>query len=122
MQTLATIPIMRIFDRDKALEFYRDYLGLEVDWEHRFDPEAPVYMQLSGHGLKLHLSEHHGDGTPGTIVYVSVTGIDDYHQELMGRPYPRMRPGVEETPWGSRCMEVIDPFGNRLRLDEALEG
>jgi hypothetical protein len=29
-----------------------------------------------------------------------------------------MRPGIEPTPWGSKLMEVIDPFHNRLRFDE----
>ena len=34
--------------------------------------------------------------------------------------YGHMRPGVEETFHGSKCMEVIDPFGNRSRFDESL--
>lgn len=121
MKALATIPILRIFDRDKALEFYRDYLGFEVAWEHRFEPGMPLYMEVSRGGLRLHLSEHHGDGTPGTIVYVSVEGVEALHQELMEKRYSHLRPGIEKTPWGSKCMELIDPFGNRLRLDEALE-
>jgi Glyoxalase superfamily protein len=31
-----------------------------------------------------------------------------------------MRPGIERTFHNSKCMEVIDPFGNRLRFDETL--
>lgn len=120
-RALATVPIMRIFDREKALEFYRDYCGFEVAWEHRFDPDSPVYMEVSRGGLRLHLSEHHGDGTPGTIVYVSVEDLDRLHEELAAKQYSHLRPGIEETPWGSRCMELIDPFGNRLRLDERIE-
>lgn len=118
MRALATIPILRVFDREKALEFYRDYLGFDLAWEHRFEPDLPVYMEVTRGGLRLHLSEHHGDGTPGTIVYVSVEGLDGLERELAVKGYSRLRPGVEETPWGSRCMELIDPFGNRLRLDE----
>lgn len=41
---LQTIPILRIFSVDKAREFYVGFLGFTVDWEHRFDPEAPLYM------------------------------------------------------------------------------
>lgn len=81
----------------------------------------PVYMEVSRGGLRLHLSEHHGDGTPGTIVYVSVEGLDGLHHELTAKRYSHLRPGIEDTPWGSRCMELIDPFGNRLRLDEPIE-
>jgi len=32
-----------------------------------------------------------------------------------------MRPGLEETFHNSRGMEVIDPFGNRIRFDESHE-
>lgn len=72
MKVHKTIPILRIFDVAKALEFYGEYLGFTVDWEHRFDPEAPMYMQVSRGDLVLHLSEHYGDATPGSTVYVSV--------------------------------------------------
>ncbi|HVC64682.1 MAG TPA: glyoxalase superfamily protein, partial [Candidatus Dormibacteraeota bacterium] len=41
------IPIFRIFDVEKAKEFYVDFLGFRVDWEHRFDETAPLYMQIS---------------------------------------------------------------------------
>jgi len=54
------IPIMRIFDERRAREFYVDYLGFAVDWEHRFDGQGPLYMQVSRGALVLHLSEHHG--------------------------------------------------------------
>jgi catechol 2,3-dioxygenase-like lactoylglutathione lyase family enzyme len=33
-----TTPILRIFDEAKAREFYVDFLGFKVDWEHRFEP------------------------------------------------------------------------------------
>ena len=59
------VPVFRIFSLDKAREFYLDFLGFKVDWEHRFAPDLPVYMQVSRAGLAFHLSEHHGDGTPG---------------------------------------------------------
>jgi catechol 2,3-dioxygenase-like lactoylglutathione lyase family enzyme len=38
------IPILRMFDIRKAKEFYVDFLGFKVDWEHRFGPEFPLYM------------------------------------------------------------------------------
>jgi ribosomal-protein-alanine N-acetyltransferase len=39
-------PIFRIFSLEKAREFYIDFLGCKVDWEHRVEPSAPVYMQV----------------------------------------------------------------------------
>jgi hypothetical protein len=58
------IPILRIFDEAKVKEFYVDFLGFTVDWQHRFENGLPLYMQISKDGCIIHLSEHHGDGTP----------------------------------------------------------
>ena len=53
-------PILRIFDEAKALEFYVDFLGFKVDWQHRFEANFPLYLQVSLGECVLHLSEHHG--------------------------------------------------------------
>ena len=115
------IPIFRIFDVTKAREFYVGFLGFRVDWEHRFDETAPLYMQVSRDGLVLHLSEHHGDACPGSTVIVQTTGLDEYHREITAKGYRFMRPGIELAPWNARVMEVTDPFGNRLRFNEPAE-
>ena len=31
------VPILRIFGIEKAKEFYVDYLGFKIDWEHRYE-------------------------------------------------------------------------------------
>lgn len=110
------VPLMRIFDEDKARAFYLDFLGMAVDWAHRFEADAPIYMQVSRDGLTLHLTEHHGDCCPGSTVYVRTDRLDAYHAEISGKGYRHMRPGIEPAPWGERIMEVTDPFGNRLRF------
>lgn len=115
-----TIPILRIFDESKAREFYIDFLGFSVDWEHRFEPGMPLYMQVSRAGLTQHLSEHHGDACPGSTVFVWMQGIEAFHREITARNYGCLRPGVERTFYGTKCMEVIDPFGNRIRFNERL--
>jgi len=122
LKVAQTIPILRIFSVEKAKEFYVGFLGFTVDWEHRFDERAPVYMQVSRAGCTLHLSEHHGDCCPGSTVFVRVAGLDEFHQEITAKGYGYLRPGVERTFHGSKCMEVIDPFGNRIRFDESLGG
>ena len=113
-----TIPILRIFDLAKARDFYVGFLGFNVDWEHRFEPNAPVYLQVSRAGCVLHLTEHHGDCCPGSTVFVRVTGLDWFHTEITAKGYPYMRPGIEIAPWDAKLMEVTDPFGNRLRFNE----
>jgi len=113
-----TIPILRIFDYRKAVEFYKDWLGFEIVWEHYFEEGAPVYMEVAKDGLTLHLSEHHGDGTPGTRIFIWCTGLKTYHEELLARQYKYNRPGFEETFYGSWSVMVDDPFGNKLVFNE----
>jgi hypothetical protein len=120
-EVLGTVPILRIFDVAKAKTFYIDFLGFAVEWEHRFDTQAPLYMQISRAGLTLHLSEHHGDACPGSTVFVRVKGLTSYHAEITAKNYGYLRPGIEATFHRSNMMQVIDPFGNRLRFDEAMD-
>jgi len=117
MKLSAAIPIIRIFAVDQAKEFYLDYLGFTLDWEHRFEQTLPLYAQVRRSALVLHLSEHHGDATPGSTVFVPTTDIATLHAELASKPYPYARPGLETLDWG-RQVEVTDPFGNRLRFCE----
>ena len=116
-----TVPILRIFDETKAREFYVGFLAFQIDWEHRFEPDLPLYMQVSRGGLTLHLSEHVGDACPGSTVFVRTQGVDELHAELTAKKYKYLRPGVEVAPWNAKCMEVIDPFGNRIRFNEDLK-
>ncbi|WP_069878759.1 glyoxalase superfamily protein [Bosea sp. BIWAKO-01] len=110
------IPILRIFDLEKAKEFYLGFLGFSMDWDHRYGPEFPIYMQISRSGLQLHLSEHHGDASPGSTVFVWMQGVDAYRAELIGKRYPFSKPGIQENGPGGRTLEVPDPFGNRIRF------
>lgn len=112
-------PILRIFDYDKAIEFYVGYLGFQIDWEHTFHDNAPIYLQISKGDLKLHLSEHYGDGTPGTKILIEYKGLKAYHKELKTKNYKYLNPGITKAPWKSKCMNLIDPFGNKLNFNES---
>ncbi|WP_414710386.1 glyoxalase superfamily protein [Pseudorhodoplanes sp.] len=112
------IPVFRIFSVEKAREFYLDFLGFQVDWEHRFEPETPLYMQVSRGAVVLHLSEHHGDACPGSTAYVRMRGVRAYHAEISAKAYRYLRPGVESPDWTEAEMTVTDPFGNRIRFGE----
>jgi catechol 2,3-dioxygenase-like lactoylglutathione lyase family enzyme len=114
-----TTPILRIFDEAKAKEFYVDFLGFSLDWEHRFEPGLPLYLQVSRGSCFLHLSEHHGDCSPGAALRIQVDDLDALQAELHGKDYKYVRPSVELMPWGTRDMSVKDPFGNRLTFTEA---
>ncbi|WP_332876864.1 glyoxalase superfamily protein [Massilia sp. S19_KUP03_FR1] len=115
MKISPAVPILRIFDEAKAREFYVDFLGFTIDWEHRFEPSLPLYMQIRRGELMLHLSGHHGDATPGSALFVRIAGIAELQAELTAKQYGYARPGLVEQDWGT-TMEVADPFGNRLRF------
>jgi uncharacterized glyoxalase superfamily protein PhnB len=116
-----TIPILRIFNVAKAKEFYIDLLGFTMDWEHRFDETAPVYLQISRNGFALHLTEHHGDCCPGSTVFVWMNGIEEFLQEIACKKQGFVRPSIETTFYNSKSMVLTDPFGNRIRLNESLK-
>lgn len=115
-----TIPILRMFDVEKAREFYLDYLGFAVDFEHRFSDGAPLFMGVSRGGAALFLSEHHGDGTPGTHVVIEMNGLENLHRELREKNYRFMNPGTHVQEWGAREMTVVDPFANKIVFSERL--
>ncbi|MFK3973877.1 glyoxalase superfamily protein [Pseudomonas sp. NPDC087358] len=109
------IPILRMFDEAKAREFYLNFLGFSVEFEHRFEADLPLYLGLSRDGLQIHLSEHHGDASPGTTIFVPMQNIELLRDELNSKGYGFGRPEIVEQGWG-KLLEVYDPFGNRIRF------
>ena len=109
-----------MFDVAKTREFYLDYLGFTVDFEHRFFDGAPLFMGVSRDGLALFLSEHHGDGSPGVHVVVQMRGVDDLHRELSAKHYRFMNPGIQTQEWGARELCVVDPSGNKVIFSERI--
>lgn len=110
-------PIFRIFDYKKAIEFYVDWLGFEVLDEHIFEENSPIYLRISLAEIEIHLSEHHGDCSPGAKIFIQdFVGLKDYHQKLIEKNYKYNKPGIEKAFWNENisCVEVIDPFGNKI--------
>lgn len=113
-------PIFRMFDERKAKEFYIDYLGFSLGWEHRFESDMPLYMEVSLGECKLHLSEHYGDCSPGAAVRIEIVNIEAFHSSLINKKYTYSRPGIETSPWHTKEVCVTDPFGNKLTFYEPL--
>lgn len=113
------VPIIRIFDAGQAHAFYCDYLGFRTDWEHRPEDHHPLYAQVSRGDVRLHLSEHHGDGSPGIGVLLTTPDVRALHAELQSKDSP-LNPEVESEERGL-TLAVIDPFHNRLVFHQPVD-
>ncbi|MBB2894725.1 glyoxalase superfamily protein [Flexivirga oryzae] len=107
------VPILRVFDHRLAREFYCEFLEFEWEWDQQYEPDLPVYAQVTRGAAALHLSEHHGDATPGSGVLIVEQDLADYHAKLLAKRHRNARPGIQHNPWGD-TMTIADPFGNRL--------
>ena len=117
---LKAIPTFRILDYKKAMDFYIQGLGFNIDWEHRFGPREPVYMQIYTNGLALHLSQNKRFEA-GTIVFVDCKELNQFYSELNNRKTKIELSNPIKTNWKSIQMEIEDPFGNLLRFNETIE-
>lgn len=105
------IPILHVEDAAAAAEWYAR-LGFAAEWEHRFAPELPAFVEIARGTVRLFLSEHKGDARPDTLIYLRVRNVDAVAAEF----------GVqtEDAPW-AREIELRDPDGNRLRIGTPME-
>lgn len=101
------VPILRVDNADAAVAWY-ERLGFTKQWEHRFEPGLPAFVEVARGEVKLFLSEHHGDASPDTLVYLVVSNLDTIAAEFGVSP--------EVMPWGRREVGLRDCDGNRLRL------
>ena len=113
------MPTLRITDYAASKAFYVDKLGFQIDWEHRFKPELPVFMQVSRSGLGLFLSAHPGDCPAGGLVHLYVQDVDAWYADFQRRGAPIHEPPDERLP-GLRTMIVRDPDGNKISVHTRL--
>ncbi|QDZ06195.1 VOC family protein [Sphingomonas panacisoli] len=111
----APVPILRSFDEARTKDFYLNFLGFELVFEHRFEASAPLYMGVRKGDCVLHLSEHYGDGAPGSAMRIPVDDVSAYMAELRAKQHGNARPGEPQLmPWGSRDITIHDPAHNQL--------
>jgi len=52
---------------------------------------------------------------------VTAEDVSGLHRELQSRPYRFLNPGIGEGATGGPCLDLLDPFGNTLRIEEAAQ-
>jgi catechol 2,3-dioxygenase-like lactoylglutathione lyase family enzyme len=109
------MPTLRITDYERSKAFYVEGLGFQIDWEHRFEPHFPVFMQVSRDEMAFFLTQHKGDCPAGGLLHLYVPDVDAWHAEFVGRGIAIHEPPNQSLP-GLRDMTIIDPDGNKLRI------
>ncbi|NYD66125.1 glyoxalase superfamily protein [Agromyces atrinae] len=115
----SAMPILRVVDAERARSFYVDVLGFTVEFTHRFGARMPVFLGVRLGKTTLGLSEHHGDGTPGSVVWIPLRRLTAYHSFVSKAAGGHLRPGIDADAPVGPTMSIIDPFGNELRFCES---
>ncbi|GAC1471820.1 MAG: glyoxalase superfamily protein [Isosphaeraceae bacterium] len=114
------VPALRITNYARSKAYYVEGLGFHVDWEHRFEPKFPVFLQVSRDGMLFYLSEHKGDCQVGGLLHLHVDDVDAWYEELRGRGVV-VKEAPSESLEGLRDMTVVDPDGNQIRIATRLK-
>ncbi|MBF0815558.1 glyoxalase [Microbacterium paludicola] len=107
-----------VSDTDRAVTFYGDTLGWNVDHDHRVD-DSLRFVQVTPPGSACSISFGDGitDDAPGSMRNVQVV-VEDADEALA---YLRDRgveaEGVDDQPWG-RFVRFADPDGNAWVLQQ----
>jgi len=109
------MPTLRITNYATSNKFYTAGLGFQIDWEHRFEPGFPVFMQVSRDGLAFFLTEHTGDCPVGGLIHLYVPDVDAWFGEFRQKGVAVKEPPNEGLQ-GLRSMTVLDPDRNKLHI------
>jgi uncharacterized glyoxalase superfamily protein PhnB len=119
---IAAAPQLLVENLTDSLDFYERRLGFSRDFIYE-----DFYASVSRDRAIIHLkcaprleaerahrrSEEHLDA------FLVVSGVEDLHQELIGRGAPITKP-LWDTPWGTRDFHVEDPDGYILCFSEVV--
>jgi catechol 2,3-dioxygenase-like lactoylglutathione lyase family enzyme len=102
------VPILRVGDLKKSIEYYVTVLGFKLDWNYE-----RVIASVSRGGCGLFLSQ--GDqGYPGSWVWIGVDDVERLFDEYRARG-ARVRHPPTNYAWALE-MQIEDLDGNVLRI------
>ena len=113
-------PQFLVDDLDRAIAYYRDKLGFELDFVYQ-----SFYASVTRDGFAIHLKHgprlgadrEHRKHNEHLDAYISVSGIRALFSELEMRGAQVIRP-LEERPWSCLDFYVEDPDGYVLCFSE----
>ena len=112
---LVTLPVA---DVDRAIAFYVDQVGFNLDYDHKVSPDLR-FVQLTPRGSACSIAIGLGltSAEPGSVVgmQVVVDDADAARAELVAKGVEASE--VEDYPWG-RFTFFADPDGNRWAVQQ----
>ena len=116
----AIAPQFLVDDLERALAYYRDALGFEVDFVYE-----SFYASVSRDGCAIHLKcapktvadRAHRRELEHLDAYIKVSGIQELFDEMRTRGANVIRP-LEQRPWACLDFYVVDPDGYILCFSE----
>jgi len=108
--------ILKVSDLEKSVAFYRESLGIKVD----FEMDSLAMLKTSGCFFGLEKASHNEKvGSGINLTFEIENGVDELYKELeskgvkfKGRPY--------NTDWGGRIAVLTDPDGYEVGFYEML--
>jgi catechol 2,3-dioxygenase-like lactoylglutathione lyase family enzyme len=108
-------PTVPVADMERALRFYRDVLGFEVQFTNG-DPLS--FAVLKQGGAELHLSLEPGK-TGSLHAHLMVDHLDVVYERLQQAGAAVRQPPTVQ-PWGMRDIVVADPDGNTFEIAQTV--
>jgi catechol 2,3-dioxygenase-like lactoylglutathione lyase family enzyme len=113
-------PQFLVDDLDRAIAYYRERLGFELDFSYE-----SFYAAVSRDGFAIHLKHAarvvgeraHRKENEHLDAYIAVSGIRDLFTELQMRGAGLIKP-LEQRPWACLDFYVEDPDGYILCFSE----
>lgn len=113
-------PQLLVDDLDRAIAYYRDKLGFELDFKYQ-----SFYAAVTRDGVAIHLKcapksaadREHRRQNEHLDAYIAVSGIHGLFGELQLRGAQVLKP-LEERPWACFDFYVEDPDGYILCFSE----
>lgn len=113
-------PQFLVEDLERAIAYYRDKLGFEIDFKYE-----SFYASVSRDGFAIHLKcaprpigdREYRKENEHLDAYISVSGIRELFSELEARD-AQLSKTLEERPWGCLDFYVEDPDGYILCFSE----
>ena len=113
-------------DLQKMVEFYRDVLGVEIDWDGKgphaeFRHEGIRFMMYERNELPgyLGIDVTYPNGVNGTFeLAIDLPRFEDVDREFERVVKMGAKPvfGPRNEPWGMRSSFITDPEGNLIEI------